>query len=152
MNELPDSVAIITGDPSLPDPTKHGQAYGPADLAVHDAMRDAFATLDAFEHTILEKHAGLFDTLEALNPDLVVNFCDTGLFNRPDFEIHVATQLEVLGLPYTGAPPRGILLCYDKQVVRLIAEAMGMSVPAERFVPAAAVRRGRFQLASLESC
>lgn len=139
MDELPGRVAIITGDPSLPDPTKHGERYEPQDLAVHDAMREAFASLDAFEHRIIERHADLFDAISEYQPDLVVNFCDTGLNNRPDFEIHIATQLEILGLPYTGAPPRGMLLCYDKQVVRLVAQAMGVSVPSERFVPAAAV-------------
>lgn len=139
MSRLPERIAVITGDPSLPDPTKHGQAYGPADLAVHEAMREAFATIDALEHTILESHAGLFETLEASPPDLVVNFCDTGLYNRPDFEIHVAAELELLELPYTGAPPRGMLVCYDKQIVRLLAEALGVDVPAEQFVPAARV-------------
>ncbi|MDH3534050.1 MAG: D-alanine--D-alanine ligase [Gammaproteobacteria bacterium] len=130
----------MTGDPSLPDPTKQGHRYGPADLAVHDRMREAFATLGKFEHTIIERHEGIFDALRAIDPQLVVNFCDTGLFNNPDHEIHLATQLETMGLPYTGAPPRGMLLCYDKQIVRLVAEAMGMDVPMERFVPAAEVR------------
>ena len=140
MQALPERIAIVTGDPSLPDPTKQGHRYGPADLAVHDRMREAFATLGKFEHTIIERHEGIFDALRAIDPQLVVNFCDTGLFNNPDHEIHLATQLETMGLPYTGAPPRGMLLCYDKQIVRLVAEAMGMDVPMERFVPAAEVR------------
>jgi D-alanine-D-alanine ligase len=139
-SSLPGKLAVITGDPSLPDPTKHGQRYGPADLAVHDAMREAFSSAKEFEVEIFESHAGLFDALRSYDPDLVVNFCDTGLFNRPDFEIHIATELELMGLPYTGAPPRGMLLCYDKQVVRLVAEALGVRVPVETFVPAARVR------------
>jgi len=138
--DLPERIAIVTGDPSRPDPTKHGQRYGPADMAVHDAMRKAFAELGKFDFRIIEDHGGLFEEVEKFAPDLVVNFCDTGLFNNPDFEIHVATRLEVMGVPYTGAPPRGMLLCYDKQIVRLVAESMGIDVPAERFVPAAAVR------------
>lgn len=138
---LPKKIAIVTGDPSLPDPTKQGQRYAAQDLAVHDAMREAFASLDAFEHTIIERHIGLFDRLREIGPELVVNFCDTGLMNNPEHEIHIATQLETMGLPYTGAPPRGMLYCYDKQIVRLLAEAMGVAVPAERFVPAADVRR-----------
>lgn len=140
MNELPRKIAIITGDPSLPDPTKHEQRYGPADLAVHDAMREAFATLTDYEHEIIERHEGLFDSIGSISPDLVVNFCDTGLCNNPDFEIHVVTQLELMGIPCTGAPPRGILVCYDKQIVRLVAESLGVGVPAERFVQAADVR------------
>lgn len=143
---LPETVAIITGDPSLPDPTKHGQRYGAEDIAVHDAMREAFSSLGKFEYTIIEQHAGLFDRLRALEPDLVVNFCDTGLFNNPNFEIHIAAALETMGLPYSGAPPRAMLYCYDKQIVRLLAEALGVAVPAEQFVPAADVRVAAVQV------
>lgn len=135
----PRRIAIVTGDPSLPDPTKHGHRYGPEDLAVHERMREAFASLEKFEFTVIERHEGLFDALRELAPDLVVNFCDTGLRNNPQHEIHIATHLETMGLPYTGAPPRGMLYCYDKQIVRLLAEAMGVAVPHERFVPAARV-------------
>lgn len=139
MRALPKNVVIVTGDPSLPDPTKENQAYGPADLAVHDEMKKAFASLGKFEFTVIERHEGLFDAIRSIAPELVVNFCDTGLFNRPEQEIHVATQLETMGIPYTGAPPRGMLYCYDKHIVRLVADAMGVDVPAETFVPAGEV-------------
>lgn len=109
-HSLPRRIAIITGDPSLPDPTKHGHRYGAEDLAVHERMREAFAALGKFEFTVIERHEGLFDTLREFAPDLVVNFCDTGLLNNPQHEIHIATQLETMGLPYTGAVPRGMLL------------------------------------------
>ena len=133
---LPERIAIITGDPSLPDPTKKNRRYGPEDLLVHQKMREAFASLDKFEYTVIEQHVGLFDQLRSLDPDLVVNFCDTGLYNNPQLEIHIATNLETMRLPYTGAPPRAMLYCYDKQIVRLVAESLGVDVPAEQFVPA----------------
>ncbi len=135
-HSLPRRIAIVTGDPSLPDPTKHGHRYGAEDLAVHERMREAFAALGKFEFTVIERHEGLFDALRKFAPDLVVNFCDTGLLNNPQHEIHIATQLETMGLPYTGAAPRGMLYCYDKQIVRLLAEAMGVAVPRERFAGA----------------
>lgn len=138
---LPKRIAIITGDPSLPDPTKQGHRYGPQDLVVHERMHDAFASLGKFDFSVIERHDGMFNRLRELDPQLVVNFCDTGLYNNPNFEIHVATQLEIMQLPYTGAPPRAMLNCYDKQIVRLIAESLGMDVPQERFVPAAAVKQ-----------
>ncbi|MDX1406335.1 MAG: D-alanine--D-alanine ligase, partial [Woeseiaceae bacterium] len=136
MRALPKNIVIVTGDPSLPDPTKENHAYGPEDLALHEEMRKAFASLGKFEFTVIERHEGLFDAIASIAPDLVVNFCDTGLNNRPEQEIHIATQLEMMGIPYTGAPPRGMLYCYDKQLVRLVAAAMGVEVPAETFVPA----------------
>jgi len=133
---LPARIAVVTGDPSLPDPTKHGQRYGPEDLAVHARMKEAFASVPGLDVQVHERHEGLLEALAAEAPELVVNFCDTGLFNRPEQEIHLPARLELLGLPYTGAPPRGILLCYDKQIVRLVAQAMGVAVPEERFVAA----------------
>jgi len=137
---LPDRIAVLTGDPSLPDPTKLNQRYGPEDLAVHAAMKEAFAAIPGLDVHVLEEHATMFDELDRLRPDLVVNFCDTGLFNRPEQEIHVVTALDQLGLPCTGAPPRAILICYDKQIVRLVAEALAVPVPHERFLPAGSVR------------
>lgn len=143
MNTAPEKIAVVTGDPSLPDPTKHGQRYGPADLEVQATLREAFASLTRFDALVLESHHGLFERLSAFAPDLVVNFCDTGLFNRPDFEMHIAAELELMNLPYTGAAPRAMLLCYDKAVVRLLAESLGVPVPAERFVPGSDVRHAR---------
>lgn len=140
---LPSKIAIITGDPSLPDPTKQDQRYGPQDLVVHEEMRKAFATLGKFDFTVIEEHSGLFERLAELDPDLVVNFCDTGFYNNPNYEIHIATQLEIMEIPYTGAAPRAMLYCYDKQIVRLIAESLGVDVPAERFVQATGVRDAR---------
>ncbi len=141
--KLPSRIAVITGDPGQPDPTKLGQRYGPEDLTVHEKMREAFAAIPRLECRVFESHATLFDDLRAFEPQLVVNFCDTGFNNRPDQEIHVATQLELLGLPYTGAPPRGMLMCFDKQVVRLVADAFGVPVPAEQYIEARDVANAR---------
>ena len=143
MNRYPDRIAVVTGDPSLPDPTKLGESYGEQDIEVHERMKAAFASIGRYSVAVIERHEGLFERLESERPDLVVNFCDTGYRNRPDQEIHVPATLEMLGLPYTGAPPRAMLLCYDKQIVRLVAEALGVAVPREEFVPAAAVRTTR---------
>lgn len=142
---LPARIAVVTGDPSLPDPTKHGERYGAEDLEVHARMRAAFASFDTMTVEVFERHEGLIDALHDLSPDLVVNFCDTGLYNRPEQEIHLPVQLELLGIPYTGTPPRGMLLCYDKQVVRLLAADLGVAVPDERFVRAADVADARVE-------
>lgn len=145
MTSFPGKIAVITGDPSQPDPTKVGERYGEQDLEVHARMKEAFSSLGKFDVVVFERHEGLFEAVAASAPDLVVNFCDTGLGNRPDREIHVATGLESMDLPYTGAPPKAMLYCYDKQIVRLLAEAMGIAVPREQFVPAAQVRGARVE-------
>lgn len=139
MTSMPARLAAVTGDPSLPDPTKHGQAYGPEDLEVHRQLEEALRSIGRFEYRVFERHDGLFEALAGFAPELVLNFCDTGLFNRPEQEIHLPARLELLGLPYSGAAPRGILVCYDKQIVRLVAQSLGFAVAAERFVAAADV-------------
>ncbi|MCG6873269.1 MAG: D-alanine--D-alanine ligase [Gammaproteobacteria bacterium] len=139
IGELPGRIAVVTGDPSLPDPTKYGQRYGPEDLKVHAVLREALASLGSMEFQVLERHADLIEQLDALRPELVLNFCDTGLFNRPEQEIHLGTQLELMGLGYSGAPARAILLCFDKQVVSLLANSLGVAVANEYFLPAEAV-------------
>ncbi len=130
-------VAVVTGDHHLPDPTKRGQRYNEEDLITHNAMAEALRGLPGYEISVHSRHEGLFQRLEAERPDLVINFCDTGLFNVPTQELHLPARLELLGIPYTGAPPAAMVICYDKEIVRLIAQAHGVPVPREAFIAAA---------------
>jgi D-alanine-D-alanine ligase len=66
----------------------------------------------------------------------VVNFCDTGWRNVAAQELHVPALLEMQGVPYSGAPPACMVLCYDKQIVRLLAQAQSVPVPREVYVAA----------------
>jgi D-alanine-D-alanine ligase len=129
-------LAVITGDHKASDPTKLGAAYGPEDLAAHDAMVAALQSLNRFDIVVYNDHRGMFDRLEAAPPDLVVNFCDTGIDNRPTRELNLPAWLELNDIPYTGATPQAMVLCFDKQVVRLVAQAIGIEVPREAWMPA----------------
>jgi len=129
-------LAVITGDHKANDPTKLGAAYGPEDLKAHDAMVAALEGLGRFDLTIYNDHHRLFERLEAQRPDLVVNFCDTGINNRPTRELNLPAWLELHDIPYTGATPQAMVLCFDKQIVRLVAQALGVEVPGEVFLPA----------------
>jgi D-alanine-D-alanine ligase len=40
----------------------------------------------------------------------------------------------MLDVPYSGAPPGCMAVCYDKAVVRLVAEAHGIPVPREAYI------------------
>ncbi len=133
-------LAIITGDHKAQDPTKKGAAYGPEDLKAHDAMVAAIDGLGRFDITVYNDHSRLFERLAAERPDLVVNFCDTGVNNRPTRELNLPAWLELHDIPYTGATPQAMVICFDKQIVRLTAEALGIEVPGERFLPAGAPR------------
>jgi D-alanine-D-alanine ligase len=51
-------------------------------------------------------------------------------------EAHVPALLDILGIPYTGAGPACLTLCYDKAAVRGLAAAIGIAVPDEIFIAA----------------
>ena len=124
-------ICVLTGDPRLPDPTKRDHRYNEEDFATQGAMRAAFEALPGFAFEFVDNHAHLFEHLSADRPNLVINFCDTGLCNVPAHELHVPALLEILGVPYSGAAPACMALCYDKQVVRLLAGALDIPVPRE---------------------
>ncbi|WP_416898331.1 MAG: D-alanine--D-alanine ligase family protein [Minwuia sp.] len=131
-------LAVITGDHGESDPTKLGAAYGEEDLKAHRTMVEALEGLERFDITVFNDHDGLFERLAADPPDLVVNFCDTGVFNRPTRELNLPAWLELHDIPYTGATPQAMVLCFDKQIVRLVAESLGVEVPGEHFLASAA--------------
>jgi D-alanine-D-alanine ligase len=124
-------ICVLTGDPRLPDPTKRDHRYNEEDFATQRAMRAAFESLAGFDFEFLDDHGALHERFAQDPPDLVVNFCDTGLRNIPTQELHVPALLETLGVPYSGASPACMAICYDKQIVRLLAQALGVPVPRE---------------------
>jgi D-alanine-D-alanine ligase len=124
-------ICVLTGDPRLPDPTKRDHRYNEEDFATQRAMRAAFESLAGFDFEFLDDHGALHERFAQDPPDLVVNFCDTGLRNVPTRELHVPALLETLGVPYSGASPACMAICYDKQIVRLLAQALGVPVPRE---------------------
>lgn len=129
-------VCVLTGDPRLPDATKRDQRYNEEDFATHRAMREALESFSGYRFTFFDDHAALLDRFREDPPDLVLNFCDTGFRNLATQELHVPALLEVLGIPYSGASPACMAICYDKQIVRLVAEALGIPVPREAYLPA----------------
>ena len=129
-------IAVVTGDHQRADSTKLGSAWGPQDLETHRQMVEAMDAIGRFEVTVLSDHATLFERLAELKPDLVVNFCDTGIFNVPTRELNLPAWLELQGIPYTGATPQAMILCFDKQAVRLVAQNLGVEVPREAYLPA----------------
>ena len=136
MNRTIRRIAVITGDHSLPDPTKRNNRYNEEDFVTHAAMQAAFESLAGYDFEFWTEHRGLLDRLRTDPPDLVVNFCDTGFANVPAKELHIPALLELLDIPYTGAPPAAMVICYDKAVVRLVAESHGVPVPREVYISA----------------
>jgi D-alanine-D-alanine ligase len=127
-------LCVLTGDPRLPDLTKRGHRYNEEDHATHAAMCAALAGLGRFNLEFLDDHARLATRFAADPPALVLNFCDTGFRNIATQELHVPALLELQGVPYSGATPACMAICYDKQIVRLVAEVQGIPVPRETYL------------------
>lgn len=122
-------VLVVTGDHARRDPTKWSGSYTGGDLSLHEQMVTALLTLPQYRVETLSAHDALLERLLADPPDLVLNFCDTGLGNVPAREPHLPALLELLDIPFTGAGPAGLVLCYDKHVVERVADSLGVPVP-----------------------
>ncbi len=133
---LPIDLLVLTGDHYRTDATKWDGGYTDGDLELHDRMCTALSELSGYRVTVLSDHDRLVEVLDQARPDLVLNFCDTGWRNVATQELHVAALLEIHGLPYTGATPASMVLAYDKSIVGLIAQSLGVPVPYEVLMPA----------------
>ncbi|MDX1383226.1 MAG: D-alanine--D-alanine ligase [Thermoanaerobaculia bacterium] len=124
-------VLVVTGDHSLPDPSRWDGRYAADDLALHEEMKAALGSLEGYGFEFLTEHHRLLDEVRLDPPEFVLNFCDTGFGNVATRELNVPALLEILGIPYSGAPPAAMVLAWDKAIVRLIAQSLSVPVPDE---------------------
>lgn len=127
-------ITVVMGDPHLPDAVKRNGTFNPEDHETIRKLRDALGELPAYKVRYLDNHATLERDLTGLKTDLVLNLCDEGYNNDPFKELHVPALLEMLGLPYTGAGPSALAACYDKGLVRAVAQSLDVPVPLETYV------------------
>jgi D-alanine-D-alanine ligase len=126
-------VTIILGDPRLPDPIKRDGRFNAEDGETVARLQSALAELPEYRFRYLDNHATLLADLRAGRPPFVLNFCDEGFNNDAFLEMHVPALLEMLDIPYSGAGPACLGLCYNKALVRGVAEAIDVPVPAETY-------------------
>jgi D-alanine-D-alanine ligase len=127
-------VTVLLGDPSLPDTLKRNGQFNPEDFETIQRMKDALAELGDYEFTFIDNHQSLPRTLTADPPPFVLNLCDEGYRNKPELELHVPALLEMLDIPYSGAPPTCLGLCYNKHLVTSMAQSMDIPIPMESFL------------------
>ncbi|HXF54649.1 MAG TPA: methyltransferase domain-containing protein [Hyphomicrobiaceae bacterium] len=127
-------VTVILGDPRLPDQIKRGGVFNPEDLETIRKLKDALSELSGYRFRYLDNHTTLERDLAGLRTDLVLNLCDEGFNNDAFKELHVPAMLDVLGLPYTGAGAAALAACYDKGLVRAVAQSLDVPVPLETYV------------------
>ena len=127
-------VTVLLGDPRLPDPVKLAGRFGDEDLATVKRLKDALAELEGYSFRYLDNHATLLQDLRKDPPELVLNLCDEGFNNDAFLELSVPSYLDMLGVPYTGAGPSCLGICYDKSLVRAVADGVDVPVPRETFL------------------
>jgi D-alanine-D-alanine ligase len=126
-------VTVLLGDPRLPDDVKLGGHFNAEDFDTVNRLKDALGELEGYKFTYFDNHAALLSDLRANPPKFVFNLCDEGLNNDAFMELHVPAYLEMLGVPYTGAGPGCLALCYNKSLVRAAAMSIDIPVPLETF-------------------
>ena len=128
------NILVLLGDPRLPDRSKPGGRYTEDDFDQVKRLKQALSELTERNFAYVDDHRDLYTTLRDADPEFVLNFCDTGLGNDARRELHVPAMLEMLNLPYSGSGPVALGLCYDKALVRAVANAHGVPVPNEAFL------------------
>ncbi len=124
-------VTVILGDPSLRDSAKRGGRFNAEDFEAFERMKSALAELRDYRFSYLDRHASLLADLVSVRPLFVFNLCDTGFMNQAARELHVPALLEMQQIPYSGAGPAALALCYDKALVSAIARELGIPVPLQ---------------------
>ena len=127
-------VTVLLGDPRLPDTVKLGGKFNSEDLETVKKLKAALSEVPNFQFRYLDNHATLERDLATLETDLVFNLCDEGLNNDAFKELHVPAMLEIRGLPYTGGAPGCLAACYDKGLVRAVAQSLDVPVPLETYI------------------
>ena len=126
-------VTVVMGDPRLPDKVKLGGQFNPEDFVTIDKLQKALAELKGYTFSFLDNHASLLSDVRTNPPQFVLNLCDEGYRNDAFFELHVPAILDMFGVPYTGAGPSCLGLCYNKSLVRAIAQGLDVPVPLETY-------------------
>ncbi len=125
------TVAVLMGDPKLPDQVKPNATFGDNDFYTISQLKSALRGLKNYKFLYFDAHPTMIQDLVRYKGkiDFVFNLCDEGFQNDPYKELHVAALLELLGIPYSGAGPQCMVYCYDKSLVRSMAQELNIPIP-----------------------
>ena len=126
-------VTVLLGDPRLPDHVKKGGVFNKEDMDTVGKLKSALDELEGYTFSYLDNHAAMLGELRRNPPAFVLNLCDEGYANDAFKELHVPAYLEMQGIPYSGAGPTCLGVCYDKSLVGAIAASLDIPVPLETY-------------------
>lgn len=103
-------------------PPKSTEGFSEKEINVWKTDFDVVRALEENGHAVrslgvLDELAPIRTTIEEFQPHIVFNLLEQfGGF--PEFDQHVVGYLELLGVPYTGCNPRGLVLARDKALAK----------------------------------
>ncbi len=127
-------VTVLMGDPRLSDSVKKNGQFNKEDLETIQRLKKALKSSKKYEINYIDHHQDFLDTIKNNPPQFVFNLCDEGFGNDAKKELHVPAYLEMLNIPYTGAPPATLGMCYNKALVTSLAGSMDIPIPLETYV------------------
>lgn len=126
------NILVLLGDPKLSDPIKRNGQFNEEDLITIKRLKESLAMLP-FKFNYFDNHPKLIEQLKHAKIDLIFNLCDEGFRNEPTKELHIAALLELFNIPYTGSGPASLATCYNKAIVRAVAQSLDIPVPLETY-------------------
>ncbi len=129
-----ETVTVLLGDPRQADAIKLEGQFNEADLTTVQRLKEGLSKLKRFRFEYVDDHKNLMQRLAQTPPDFVFNLCDEGFNNNPFHELHIPALLEMLRVPYSGAGPSCLAICYNKSMVRSVAAGLDIPVPLETYI------------------
>lgn len=126
-------IAVVMGDPRKEDKVKLGGKFNSEDLDTINKFKESLKKMPQFEFSFFDNHETLLHDLRTQKPPIAFNICDEGFRNDAKMELHVPAFLEMLGIPYTGAGPACLAMCYNKNLIRALAASLDIPVPLETY-------------------
>ena len=125
---------VLMGDPRLPDAVKRNGKFNQEDHDTVNQLKEALGGLSTFQFSYLDHHKTLIQKFLQHPPQFVMNLCDEGWKNDPFKELHPTALMEMLEIPFSGAGPECLSICYNKSTVCSIAQSMGIATPSEIWI------------------
>ncbi|MFO7979830.1 MAG: methyltransferase domain-containing protein [Candidatus Aminicenantes bacterium] len=126
-----ENVIVLLGDPNRKDMVKPNAKFDDDDYHTVSELKKALSQIKHYNFVYLNNHDSLIPELQKIKNtcSFVLNFCDEGYNNEASKELHISALLEILDMPYSGGTPQCLACCYDKSLVRGIAQEMDIPVP-----------------------
>jgi D-alanine-D-alanine ligase len=124
----------------------HYSLIPPEDLTIDDPRIETFrteydvkTTLNELGHEVMiigahDDLTPIRSALEEWQPDIIFNLLEEFAGN-PAFDYYIVSYLEMMGIPYTGCNPRGLMLARDKALSNILLSHHRIHVPEFKHFP-----------------